>query len=404
MSKADAEDYVRSKNFPEDYPKDVIQILRTMSFTDLKGVMLLGSMSLRSQLYAGDYDAYEVIELDEDTDEEASKKLALEFKAIVRDLMDMNDVSIGDIKCGIYKEWQILPDNNYIKNNKVYNLNRAITKERAKKLYDAGVVKKEDYDKIEKILSKTLTAKDIFELRDIAKYHVVRWKPIEVLQGFKLLGSGPKQIRYTLQDGFLSKGLCKMDVVAFVENNRYTDFSMIYEAFNNGKTINMAPVDIVQSLKENILSYMMVGNYFKMSKRMFALSKFKKYNEYIKKLAPIFNTDLGLIYQVVGDIGTLLYLFENEKHLKLDKIKYETDQFKNRLANVYTLKKWFTEDEKINERLDSINRLPEGQRSRGAYIGALEDVKKHLESLLNMYSKKELENKNLLPVPKKFLP
>ena len=405
MSKATAEDYVRTKHFPEDYPKDVIDVLRAMSFTDLGGVKLLGSMSLRSQLYAGDYDAYEIVELRESSKIKAIQKLAYAFQNIIRGLMRMNDLTIGDIKCGEVKEWQIIPEKAFVENKKVMGLNPQKSIERLTALYKEGIVKKEDYEAMMAILSKPITVESFFLLREMAKYHIIRWKPSEVLQGFKLIGpKGPKERKYTLEEGFESKSLTKMDTVAYVENNRYTDFSMIYECKNNGKVLNMGITDIEQSLKENILGYMMKGNYFKMAKRMFALAKYKLSKPDIRKLAPLFNTDLGLMYQVVGDIGTLLYLFESEKHLKFEKIKYETDQFKNRLANIYTLKKWFNEEEEINERLSSVMRLPDKQRTKSMYIGVLEFVQGKLETLLKNYAKIELEKIGMIPVPKRFLP
>ena len=48
------------KQFPQDYPRDALAILDAMSFTDGKSVMLLGSMSIRNQQYANDYDTYEI--------------------------------------------------------------------------------------------------------------------------------------------------------------------------------------------------------------------------------------------------------------------------------------------------------------------------------------------------------
>jgi hypothetical protein len=50
------------KKFPDAFPNDVNEILNTMSFTNGEKIHLIGSMSIRSQLYAGDYDTYEIIE------------------------------------------------------------------------------------------------------------------------------------------------------------------------------------------------------------------------------------------------------------------------------------------------------------------------------------------------------
>ena len=49
------------KEYPDNYPADAVRILDAMSFG--KGLVLLGSMSLRSQQYAGDYDGFEQVKM-----------------------------------------------------------------------------------------------------------------------------------------------------------------------------------------------------------------------------------------------------------------------------------------------------------------------------------------------------
>ena len=47
------------RKYPSTYPSDAVAILDAMSFSEGDDVKVIGSMSLRSQLYAGDYDADE---------------------------------------------------------------------------------------------------------------------------------------------------------------------------------------------------------------------------------------------------------------------------------------------------------------------------------------------------------
>ena len=61
-----------SKEYPTNYPADAIAVLDSMSVTKGKGVELVGSMSLRSQQYAGDYDANDFVEMNMKTDKAVS--------------------------------------------------------------------------------------------------------------------------------------------------------------------------------------------------------------------------------------------------------------------------------------------------------------------------------------------
>ena len=84
------------KTFPDGFPNDVNDVLKAMSFTNGKGVKLSGSMAIRSQLYAGDYDASERIET------HGSKIHAV--RSLVRNKF------IGDIKSGSVEEWVIIQE------------------------------------------------------------------------------------------------------------------------------------------------------------------------------------------------------------------------------------------------------------------------------------------------------
>ena len=78
----------KTKSFPENYPDRVVEILKLMTFGGKPQV--IGSASLRVIQYIGDYDA----------DEYNTKASPAKFKKIVRRLMHLPDVYIGDIKCG----------------------------------------------------------------------------------------------------------------------------------------------------------------------------------------------------------------------------------------------------------------------------------------------------------------
>lgn len=392
-------EYLRTKKFPEDYPEDALTILKAMSFTDFKGLTIFGSMSLRGQLYSADYDGYEVVEMEERSDEIALRSLAKAFRFMIRDLMRMQDVYIGDIKAGMVREWNVIGDEVKIVDGKVEKYNPIRSRMRLDNLFSKGIIDEEEHSKWKRLIKDKPSIEDILEMKKEIKPHIVRWTPEEVIQGFKELKGN---IKFTLEDAFSSPAITKLDVIGLVQRSRYTDFSIIYEFRNKGKVLNIGMSDIEPALKESMYAYYYDKNYFKMAKRMFALAKYKKDNAIVAKLAPIFNTDLGLIYSVMSDIGTLIYLVEHEKQIPYERIKYQIDQFKARLANVYSLQKWFAEEPFINDRIRFLSEMGQRRNRKEIYVATLQQIEEHLQKLLSYYAERMLRNLHLLPIPESF--
>lgn len=83
---------MESKRFPAHYTKRVVEIIQAMSLSGK--IKLLGSMTLRNQLYAGDFDMNEIVPVSSIDD-------AVErFQKMISRLLQMKDVFIGDIKAG----------------------------------------------------------------------------------------------------------------------------------------------------------------------------------------------------------------------------------------------------------------------------------------------------------------
>lgn len=344
-----SKDIVVQKSFPENYPSDALSILRAMSFTDGAGIKLVGSMSLRSQQYAGDYDGYEVVKLNEKTDAAALDALATRFKSIIRKLKSMNGVYIGDIKAGSVEEWRVLSRKAEVSKGKVVGYNAVQSRSVVDRLLASGVITEGEAKKAMELLKPNPTPVELVRMKGLFKFHIVRWTPEEVLAGEKTLRDGRV---FTLQEAFSSPTISKLDVIGFVENNRFTDFSVIYEFQNKGKILNPDVIDIEKSLRESIIFYESEGDKFKVLKRMFALAKYKNNLYLVKKLQPVLNGDLGRIYHVLGDVKTLISLLE-EHRPSMKKVYYEIDQFKRRLANVYELHSYLRSEPYLLGLIDS---------------------------------------------------
>lgn len=323
----------RTKSYPENYPADAMAILDAMSFTEGRGVKLLGSMSIRSQQYAGDYDAYEVVDR-KGSKEAVLDKLTTEFQSILKNLRGMTNVFIGDIKSGCVEDWRVIPKNAGVTNNKVVGYNSVSAKKKLDELRKADIITEGEQKEAEALLDGATTPAKFLLARKKIKFHIVRWTVPEVLAGAQTLRDGR---RFTIQDAFSSPTITKLDTIGLVQNNKYTDFSMIYEFKADGKVLNPSFEDVGKSLKEDIVAYKAEGNPFKVIKREFALAKYLGNSRMLKSLTPVLNSDLGRIYSLRSDVATLITLLEEHAKVPLERIRYEIDQFKSRMANIYSL-------------------------------------------------------------------
>lgn len=356
---------IASKSFPEHYPADVLAVLDAMSLTGLKGFQLMGSMSIRSQLYAGDYDGFEVVPVRSVT--AAARALGDSMKR----LRSMPNVRIGDIKCGEVSEWRILPESAAVVDGRIQGFDA----QQSAKVVDAipsSVLNKNEKSKIIKRLQGVKAPIDLVRLKKDLKTHVVRWTPAEVIAGEKVLADGRT---YTLEDGLQTPALTKVDVIALVQG-RLTEFSMIYEFHQGKKVLNPVRIDPVGSLREDILYYMEEGKSFKALKRRFALAKIEKDLPTIKILTPILNSDLGRLYTIIGDIDTMLQLFET-KTPPVKEIRREIDAFRSRLGNMYQLEEYLKQDKDVLGEIETLGKLPASKVKTG-----LERVKQRLQGIL----------------------
>lgn len=373
---------VARKDYPEGYPADALEILEAMSFTGGKHVRVVGSMALRSQIYAGDYDADETINT-RGTRNLALRDLTRKFKSIIKEIQSIPNTYIGDIKSGSVEEWIII--------HEPYDHKESL--KQLEKLYEEGVIHKSVYLDGKKRIKPTVSKLELLSLRRDFRPNIIRWTPREVSLGFKILQDKRK---FTLEEAFQTPTITKLDVVSWVQNNRFTDFSMIYQFKNNGKLLNPGMGDIGTSIRENIFMLYHEKNYFKMAKRMFALAKYKGYTDVMTQLSPLFNGDVGRIYMVYGDIGTLESLFDIENTLPYAEIDFEIDQFKGRLSNI-GLEKYLSKENELFDLIDKLVSLRRTQYTREHMKELLRKMKDILSNLMGFYAKQYLTKIKMMP-------
>lgn len=389
------------KHFPSEFTADVTKVVEAMAFQRGKGVELLGSMSQAKQLYSNDYDLFQTVKLSESTNEEAVLKIVAEFKAIVRNLLSMNNIYVGDIKCGSINDWIVIPDSAKIKNNKVIGYNALQCKEKLNQLLSKRIITKSEFDKSVSLLVLHPTPEQFLEIQNEIRFNIVRWKPKDILNGYVEL----KGIRYTLQEGITSKSLTKMDIVAFIEKTHYADFSIIYEFENNGKSLNGLKADFKNDLQSDVLFYLSKGAYYKTAKRMYSLAKFKNNTTVMNKLLTVINdSQLGLLYVVCGDITTLLWILDNVKNINTKRIEYEIDQFKTKLSNIHASKDFQDNRSDIFQVINNLASETMGSTSRKQMKTELTELLEKLSKIVNDSTKEALKKVGLLPLLPSFKP
>ena len=385
------------KKWPQNYSVSVIKVIKAISMTDGADIQVVGSASQRNQLYSADYDMIETVSVEYAKKASAAAAYAGKLKAIVRKLGALDNTTIGDIKCGVVPDYDILTDAVKVKGKNVIGYNQVGVLAKLQGLYDSGVLTKEEYDNGVALAKKNPTVADYFKMRDEFKYHILRWKPREVLKGqLKYRGKV-----YSLAEAIATPSLCKVDAVSWVDENRYTDFSCIYVLKNKGNLLNGLPLEPTYGLKEDISYYLSEGNYFKALKRTYSLAKFKDDEATMEKLLPILNGDLGRLYSILSDIDTILYLLEKEPTVSIPRIRRQLDTFRTRLSQIYQYEGFRRKEEAALHNILTLEEKPSGT-SRATFKRNLDGLRHYLQSFLNYHARRELTDAGLLPLPKSY--
>jgi hypothetical protein len=161
----------------------------------------------------------------------------------------------------------------------------------------------------------------------------LHWTKQEVLEGKKLVNAGQK---LKLSDAIMS-GVVKLDVWAPI-NDRYvevTNFIVpVLERNNMEYNLNGELPDYITSIAKDVIDYYDAGNLFKSDKRLWLLASLFDDEDMLQKITPILNSSAGIMYQIVGDIGTLVLMINKLDSLPKETMLKEIDGFKSRLSSV----------------------------------------------------------------------
>jgi hypothetical protein len=380
------------KRFPLNYPLDVLNVINAMAF-DTSAVSIAGSMSLRTQLYAGDYDMYEIVKLEGASMAAAAANAAHGLQSAVRQLLALPNCYVGDIKAGVVPEWQVIMGD--VMNGRVVGFDSDIAGRRVTDLVRGGVMSREEGREALALLKPSPTVFEWLQMAKEIRPHVVRWTVSEVLAGDKMLADGR---RFTLQDAVQSPAIVKLDAVSLVQGSRFTDFSIIYAFRWHGKPVNDFKMDMEHELKKDIAFLAGNGDYYKLAKRLFSLLKQRKgTGKILSDLTDMFNSDLGRLYSIISE-----FLMENAESLPLDKIRFELDQIRGRLGLIVDLAG--VDTPAVLTMLLKMLSIPDTADGRARLLADVERLGEKFTETLNTEAAKRLTAMKLLPVARQFLP
>ena len=378
---------ILTKKKPINYGIETNEIIKMLSF-NYKNVEVMGSSAIKATLYPSDFDLYEVVKVKNLED------LENKFQDKILKIVQSKNIYLGDVKIGVFPEYEILKDNIYFKNNRLIGYHpQQIKKDIKNKLY---FLPKQEKQELLKLIKAKPTPDELDIIKDKLRYHILRWTPEEILKGLKLISKikGSRRL-VDILDAFKSDGLFKVDVVAFTRN-KFIDFSIIYELRDEktNKRINNFMVNVKDNLNDQIRTYKIKGQYFKALKREFSklkhtftYTKNKETKERalrrLKELTTFFNGQAGIIYSVINDIEALLNVIKlsESEYSSNEKIINVIQSFIYRLSNIYSVNEYLRNEKNILLSIKAILRNPENMEEN------LEQLKNILFRILNKFSK-----------------
>ena len=346
--------------------KDIIKI---MSFND-KNVLINGSFAYRNNIFATD------IDLDEMVNEKNIKTLAKKFKTIVKNITTTNNIFITDIKLGYIPNWDIIPET-----DDYDDYNKAKYIRRANKLLDEKIITNDEHKQCEELLTDSVTPLEFEKIKKEFRFGLIRWKPKNVLDGEITLRDNTK---YTLEDGLKSDSVFKLDTIALLNNNRYTEVTIIYELRINNKRLNNFKIDFIKNITDEIYLLIDDAKYFKAMKRLYALclyssQHFKQYSaeneEMMQYFNKLFNSNLGELYSIITQIGVIIEILEEKRDNK--HIHEVLDDEINRLAHLNNIKTFVKNEKSI------INKYKQIINKKKINVESLTEMKDILTDILN---------------------
>lgn len=319
------------KDYPLDYPLEVQKGIKLLSINP-KNVLVFGTSSIKSMLYAGDIDLREFVPL-----KDHAKAIQKMVKQIISDKDYGSRYILGDIKAGNTKVGEMLSSLlGDIINCQIIDYNPNELRKMFKEL------------KINKNVPDQIDIPEWIKLfKVIHDIKIIRWTPDEILKGVHHTGVNLKQAT-------LDSDLNKVDMY-FYYNGKYVEMTTVLDYAHGIVEDNNK---IIKGLKLNLLSFLYKEppNYLKVIKRANAISRLTGNCNYLSKVKDFLVGNVALLNSVKNDLDVLPEMIARGFDINKNKEKLNShiSMMISRLSNVYVVDipdEMFLELHKIQESL-----------------------------------------------------
>lgn len=374
--------YKLTKFYPENFSKDITRIVKAITFTHGKPPFLYGSGAYKIN-YPSDFDLAQEVPV--------SKNILNDFQEVIRRLLKIKGIYIGDIKSGEIPDLKVIDDDLSSKN---YNAKRPVMINKINKLAKDKCISNEEKNEALKLLIPNLTEMDIYILEHDLRFEVIRWKPTDILKGFvKYRGH-----KIDFYDYLIGDSMTKIDIISWLNGIRYNEVTMVYNFTKNGEPVNSKFGNIELALLDQIPYLLHKKKYMKICKRINSIERasLKPKKLTLSRLYRLFKSDLGLLNQVLSDISAIEFLVENVRVIPKEKFEFEIDQIKFRLGNM-TNSKYLKKQHIIIKLLDEVEKDVMD-------LDLLKTLEADLSEILQSEVLKEMKKWKLFPIPAEYLP
>jgi len=374
--------YKLVKKYPTDFATDITKIAEVLTLKHGNKPFLYGSGSYKID-YPSDYDLAQEIPV--------NKFILSDLQEVIKNLLKINGIYIGDIKSGEIPDFKVVEDD-ISENN--YESRRPIMITKLEQLFKKKAITKEEYDSSIEILQPNLKEMDIYVLKHDVRFEVIRWKAKDILNGFVVYRG--KKIDFNKY--LLGDSMTKIDVIAWLNGIRYNEITMVYAFSKNGIMINKKFGNIELALIDQIPYLLYKGMYMKICKRINSIERAGNNPNklLLRRLYSLFTSDLGLLNQVISDIGALEFLIESVESISKERFEEEIDQMKTRLGNMTNLKYIKREDVIVK----MLNELEKDVMNMKLY----DELDEYLRDILQTETIKKMKQWKLIPIPKEYMP
>lgn len=368
------EDITKTKNY---YSNELNNLLDYLTFNK-KNINILGSFKFKSTKYNSDIDLFEPIEI------KNIKSFSKKVKDKIKQILNKEDIYLGDIKIGELEELKIIDDTAYINpdDGKIYGYDYNYSIEKLKELNNDKIISDKEYNMAKKLLKPDPNFNDLLLINKNLRFHILRWKPKDILRGYL----NYRGYKIKLEDALVSNNMFKIDYIVYL-NNKYIEITNIIDIRKDGVRLNKQSLNLEKNVINDIFLYNEKKEYFKVLKRLYTFFNYKYSNnldkkdskKMIEKIFNILDSNLGILYQIKGDIEVLIYLLENEKNIKKDRINKQIDNFITRLNNIYKINEYLKKEDKIISLINSILKTNTKNKVKKLY-----KLKEKIENILNI--------------------